>query len=823
MLELIFSGMLNALVGVMDIALKVFVTSLGFDVTQVVEYAPIFPKIYEMLQWVSLGLIVAIAIFQFGKFFVGNLAETKDTPIQILLRSGIAAILVYWGNYFLQLLYDLCSYPMAIFSSLDHSIDSGFFDWLVDGISVADIVIAGNPAGGLVIIVLALILVVMIGWNVFKLLLEAVERWLVLCVLTYTSPLAYATYASRSTGQIFSKWISMVVGQCILLWTNVWSVKIMLNILNSMKAGDMDIISILTHTVFAIAFSRIAQQFDSYLQQLGVNAATTGGSLLDTIMATASAIGGVGGLGKKSDSGVLGTVGKNLGHNIKEGNVLGGFMYGGTAGAAAAAAAKAGRAAMGGMSAGEYVKSKMSGFAQTAANKMNDVGATGGPFAEAARNAARTTEEFANAAAGGKESTREQAQAAGRQASADAIAHGASVEEATKAGMNAYDDTIRDKGEALGAISASGMNYRDEFRQSLNSEIPEMRQNQAETAGMHAAEMALREGRSVDEAHAAAMAAYTATYGAEAKRGAPIPNSDAFSAKMSDSIPKMQDGASRMRMDTNGVIHNGYGEQISRNQLQNMSNESLARMISGSANKNAVEDGMGIEPYVRNPDPNAFGEDGIAIPGQDALVQSDGTQMARQIIEDRGADVADAVLDNNEIIDSQPVSAAVLQNSSMNEALANSDEYRDMSKAISSMNEDGVVPPEQNATGAEITNLQVGHGGADFEYKPVSRKPVTKQVNGESVTTFETVNAPVERISLRTQQAFENMKPAEQAKYHRIGGRDGAASVYVRRTVGNAEDINMQRDYAQPDVGHNSHRKNGGGSQNHSKGRGNKR
>lgn len=823
MLEMIFSGVLDALAGVLDIALKVFVTSLGFDVTKVVEYAPVFPQIYNILQWVALGVIVAIAIFQFGKFFVGNLSETKDSPIHILISSIIAAVLVYWGNFFLQLLYDLCSYPMAIFSSLNHSIDSGFFNGVAETITGQDFSIGGAAVGGLVVIVLALILVVVIGWNVLKLLLEAIERWLVLCVLTYTSPLAYATMASRATREIFSKWISMIVGQCILLWANVWSIKIMLSILTNMTGGDDGVSSFLLRAAIAVAFARIAQQFDSYLQQLGVNAATTGGNLLDTMMATAATIGGIGKLGGKSDKhGVLGSAFSHLGENIKSGNVLGGFMYGGAAGAAAAAAGKAKRSMMGDMSAGEYVKSKVSGFAKNATEFAgNKATQNGSPSAGEA--AAKTAGEFAYAATGGKRTVREQAQEAGRAATADAIAHGASVEEATNAGMNAYDDTIRNNGDALGAISASGMDYRDEFRQSLNSEIPEIRQNQAETAGIRAAEMALREGRSVNEAHAAAMAAYTSAYGAEAKNGSPIPNSDAFSTRMNDSIPKMQDGASRMRMDTNGVIHNGYGEQIDNSQLQNMSNESLARMISGSANRNAVEDGVGIEPYVRNPDPNAFGEDGIAVPGQDALVQSDGTHMARQIIEDRGADVADAVLDNNEVIDSQPVGAAVLQNSSMNEALANSDEYRDMSKAISSMNEDGVVPPEQNATGAEITNLQVGHGGADFEYKPASRKPVTKQVNGESVTTFETVNAPVERISLRTQQAFENMKPAEQAKYHRIGGRDGAASVYVRRTVGNAENINVQRDYAQPDVGHNSYRKNGGGSQKYSKGRGNKK
>ena len=45
-----------------------------------------------------------------------------------------------------------------------------------------------------------LILVLILAWNYIKLLFEAAERYILLGVLVYTAPVAFATGASQSTG-----------------------------------------------------------------------------------------------------------------------------------------------------------------------------------------------------------------------------------------------------------------------------------------------------------------------------------------------------------------------------------------------------------------------------------------------------------------------------------------------------------------------------------------------------------------------------------------------------------------------------------------------
>jgi len=45
-----------------------------------------------------------------------------------------------------------------------------------------------------------------LGWNYFKMLLEVVERYIVVGVLCYTSPLAFAMGGSKTTNQVFKSW-----------------------------------------------------------------------------------------------------------------------------------------------------------------------------------------------------------------------------------------------------------------------------------------------------------------------------------------------------------------------------------------------------------------------------------------------------------------------------------------------------------------------------------------------------------------------------------------------------------------------------------------
>ncbi len=98
-------------------------------------------------------------------------------------------------------------------STLPLQIGGTPYNWILDsslpGVQFGDfnsvlLVIIGVIANGSVALI-ALILVVILAWNYLKLLLEAAERYVVLGILVFTAPLAFAMGAARGTNNIFKK------------------------------------------------------------------------------------------------------------------------------------------------------------------------------------------------------------------------------------------------------------------------------------------------------------------------------------------------------------------------------------------------------------------------------------------------------------------------------------------------------------------------------------------------------------------------------------------------------------------------------------------
>ena len=130
---------------------------------------------------------------------------------------------------------------------------------------------------------LLLILLISVGWNYFKLLLETVERYIVVGVLCYTSQLAFAMGGSKATSQIFASWCRMVGSQLLLLVLNVWFLRAFNSSVGQYIANGGALTSgqgsIFLCFFCALAFLKTAQRFDSYLASLGLNVAQTGSSM----------------------------------------------------------------------------------------------------------------------------------------------------------------------------------------------------------------------------------------------------------------------------------------------------------------------------------------------------------------------------------------------------------------------------------------------------------------------------------------------------------------------------------------------------------------
>lgn len=279
MLETIVSWIASVCSELLDFIVTAFLGMMHLDLGSISESFPALTVGYRIFQSIGIGLIVLIAVVQLFKFFLGQLADVRDTPVHILLRSAIAAMLIWFGGFFVELAIDLAKIPYDIFVNYDATeTNDGFFAVMRDNLGDMNLIDGMTVSlGEAAMLVLSLILILLVGWNILKLMLEVCERYLMIGVLAYSSPLIYPTFSSQATSDIFKRWVGMFCGQCVLMTISAWMLKIAISGF-SLKVTDTNV---LFRIMLTLAFCKIAQRADTYMQQLGIGVATTGGNLLD--------------------------------------------------------------------------------------------------------------------------------------------------------------------------------------------------------------------------------------------------------------------------------------------------------------------------------------------------------------------------------------------------------------------------------------------------------------------------------------------------------------------------------------------------------------
>ena len=157
-----------------------------------------------------------------------------ENPINLVVRSVIFLLLIWYCDDIVNLALRIGGTP---------------YNWILDstlpGVQFGDfnsvlLVIIGVIANGSVALI-ALILVVILAWNYLKLLLEAAERYIVLGILVFTAPLAFAMGAARGTNNIFKSWCRMFGGQLLLLVMNAWCLKLFVNMVGEFLANPLSL------------------------------------------------------------------------------------------------------------------------------------------------------------------------------------------------------------------------------------------------------------------------------------------------------------------------------------------------------------------------------------------------------------------------------------------------------------------------------------------------------------------------------------------------------------------------------------------------------
>ena len=307
MLDWIFEGIVTWVSSIaselMDAVSRVFLDALGTDMDAMEGYFPFVTKAFEVMQYMAWAVLFLITVWQLFRVFGGPITEAEN-PWQLLLRSALFALLVGAARPIFTMALDIARAPytalMEVSMEAEDFTFAGIEEALKNGLTtiVSTVTVVGP--------ILILILLIALGWNYFKLLLECVERYIVVGVLCYTSPLAFAMGGSKATNQVFKSWCRMVGSQLLLLVLNVWflrafdgSVGQFIGNGGALASGGG---SVFLWLFCALAFLKTAQKFDSYLAAMGLNVAQTGSSMAMEMVMAARVLSGLGGGAKSAGS-----------------------------------------------------------------------------------------------------------------------------------------------------------------------------------------------------------------------------------------------------------------------------------------------------------------------------------------------------------------------------------------------------------------------------------------------------------------------------------------------------------------------------------------
>ena len=331
MLDWIFDGIANWVASIMtqlmDAVSGLFLDALGTDMTAMEEYFPFVISAYNIIQYTAWAILFLTVVWQLFRAFGGPLTEAEN-PWHLLIRGSIFAVLIAYSKPVFSMVLDIARAPYL--ALMDSAMDPGDFTFAGIEQALSNGLVTFVSMVSVVGLLLLIIMMIALAWNYFKLLLETVERYVLVGVLCYTSPLAYSMGASKATSRVFQSWCRMVGSQLLLLVLNVWFLRAFNSSVGQFVANGGALTtgkgSIFLWLFCALALLKIAQKCDSHLATLGLSVAQTGSSMgMEMLMAARIITGFSKGGGQNASSTFAGAGRSTAGTAGGTGGILSGF------------------------------------------------------------------------------------------------------------------------------------------------------------------------------------------------------------------------------------------------------------------------------------------------------------------------------------------------------------------------------------------------------------------------------------------------------------------------------------------------------------------
>lgn len=279
LLELLFEAVRELcsqfIIDMMDIASGMFTEILSCDLNLFEQLFGVVGDLYRnAVLPAAVVLLLMILTWQVFKSMFGKLGMNSEDPLELVFRSGFCLFMLVYARNIVNYVLEVAGTPYQWVMGTGITVDS--FSGYV---SAAEAAVSVLGTDALSISLLLLIMHFVVAWNYFKLLFILAERYVLLGVLSYTAPLAFATGGSKATNNILASWTKMFGGQVMIVILDAWFLKMFLAGYGNLMASGYGFTRFFAATMCLIGFCKIAGKLDSYLASLGVSMGRTMGGL----------------------------------------------------------------------------------------------------------------------------------------------------------------------------------------------------------------------------------------------------------------------------------------------------------------------------------------------------------------------------------------------------------------------------------------------------------------------------------------------------------------------------------------------------------------
>lgn len=278
----IAKGLLNAA----DIVLEPLLEITTMSTADVSRFVPgfdngnnignFFIQAINIIAYMIAGVLICCHIIS----YLINLAhgEKVESVPKLIWNAVFGIVMVICGKTLLTMIFNEIVAPLSSALTEGVSDAGGTFSFSGVGSDMTGLgeITSAFDLNSLATLIVVLALMLIIWWNLIKLVLECAERYII-CIFTINlSPLAFATMASENTKDTAKSWLQMFWSQCVLLILNIWVVGIARTALNNSLFGASNT-EMVKWGLITYAFLKIAQRLDDMMQTAGLKITRTTG------------------------------------------------------------------------------------------------------------------------------------------------------------------------------------------------------------------------------------------------------------------------------------------------------------------------------------------------------------------------------------------------------------------------------------------------------------------------------------------------------------------------------------------------------------------